>query len=73
MQNECERMCKGLVVDYFKVLFWCLSGGVIKKHEKSESGYLRFGRRSEAGVSCVRSRVIVISIVMINEHIVSAG
>lgn len=73
MQNECERMCKGLVMDYFKVLFWCLSGGAIRKHETSESGYLRFGRKSEPGVCRVRSRVITLSIVMINEHVVSAG
>jgi len=73
VQNECERMCKGLVVDYFKVLFWSLSGGAVRKHEKSESGYLGFGRRSEPGVSCVRSRVITLSIMVINEHIISAG
>jgi hypothetical protein len=66
-------MCKGLVVDYFKVLFWCLSGGAISKREKSELGYLRFGRRPEPGVSCIRSRVITLSIMVIDEHIISAG
>lgn len=73
MQNELEKICKGLVVDYFKVLFWCLSGGAVRKHEKSESGKLRCEQRSEPGVSCVRSRVIALSIMMITEHIISAG
>ena len=73
VQKEFERMCKVLVMDYFKVLFWCLSGGAVRKHEKSESGYLSFGRRSEPGVSCVRSRVITLSTMVINEHIVNAG
>jgi hypothetical protein len=73
VQKEFRRMCKILAMDYFKVLFWCLSGWAIRKGEKSESGYLRFGRRSEPGVSCVRSRVITISTIVINEHIVNAG
>jgi hypothetical protein len=73
MKNELERMCKGLVVNYFKVLFCCLSGGAIRKHEKLETGYLKFGLGSEPGVSCIRSRVITLSIMVIDERTISAG
>jgi hypothetical protein len=59
--------------DWSWTVLKCCSGGAVRKHEKSESGYLRLGQRYEPGVSCVRSRVITLSIMMINEHIVSAG
>ena len=65
MKNELERLFKVLVVDYFTALFCCVSGGAVKKHEKPELGYLRLGRSYEPVLSCVRIRIITLSIVLI--------
>ena len=74
--DECRMNVKGCERDWSWTILKCYFGVClmgIREHEKFESGYLRFGQRSEPGVSCVRSRVITPSIMVINEHIISAG